>query len=118
MYANRMPWACFRAENFPARKTLCVGFTTGSRILDHRDQASDRLVRLKRVAQRTVHIDLVVITTPVTNPCEHPGILQLTDDALHRSFRNADPQGNIPQSHGRVICETYEHVRVVAEKSP
>ena len=70
------------------------------------------------MAQRLVQIDFVMIAAAVAHLLQDLAILQLADDALHRTFGDSNPCGNIPQPRRRILCQAHEHMRVVAKKSP
>ena len=68
---------------------------------DESNQRVEGLVAFDRVAQRQVAVDLVGIAAPLAGAPDVPRSLELGDDPLHGSLRNADPLSDVPHRASR-----------------
>jgi hypothetical protein len=68
--------------------------------------------------QRLLQHEPVFIPTPVTLALQVTGVFELSDDALDRSFRDADKNSNVAKDDVRVASQANQNVRMVGEKCP
>jgi hypothetical protein len=78
----------------------------------------DSVARLDRMAQAEGLIDLVAIAAPLFRAHNGAGLLEVRQDALDRSLRYADKQGEASNGGFRVAFEADQSVAVVGEKCP
>jgi hypothetical protein len=57
------------------------------------------------MTERLIGKNAVVIFASDLLPLDEAFLLQIGDDALHRSFRDTNPQGDFAQDHGWVSIQ-------------
>ena len=68
--------------------------------------------------QRLLQHQSVFVPTPVPLALQISGVLELSDDPLDRSFRDADKNGDVAKYDVRVASKANQNVGVVGEKCP
>ena len=82
------------------------------------DQGADVAVRLDRVAEREVAVHLVPITPALAHAGEITSLVQVGDDALHRTLGDPDSLRHLAQADLRVARDAEQHVGVIAQECP
>ena len=77
-----------------------------------------RAVLLNRVPQVGVRVDKIAVASTVLGPRKDTGLVEMGDQPLGASFRDADAISHFTQSCIRVFREAHENMRVVARECP
>jgi hypothetical protein len=71
-----------------------------------------------RVAKRKLVVDFVMVPAAVAGFAQVAGSLQIANDLRCGSFGDADSDGDVSKSCGRVGGDAFEHVSVVRYEPP
>ena len=82
------------------------------------EQGGDTLVFFDRVSKAGAPVDRVAISPPKAGDRHVPFLLQLCDDALHDTFRDPDPHGDITHACVWLGGDTHQDVSMVCQKRP
>jgi hypothetical protein len=70
------------------------------------------------VSERHGRIDLIVVAATLADAFDHPGGLEVGDDAMHASLGQEHEVRHVTQAEIRVSSQAEQHVGVVAQEGP
>lgn len=81
-------------------------------------EVTDAAIAGKRLGERQVRGDRVVISPPAPFAQDVPGFHELADDAMSAPFGHADPVADVADTASRILCDAEEHLAMAAEEGP
>jgi hypothetical protein len=87
-------------------------------VAQYLEELTDLVMYLCRVPQRLRRIDPVVVAPALADDLEVAGRLEFGDDALDRSFGDADALGNVPYAEVWLGGDREQDMSVVGEEGP
>lgn len=98
---------------------LRLGACSWSLLLSEKTkQLADRAARLEVMAQRLSVVDPIPVSPTVLADFEESFVLEVANDLLDGSLRDANLVGHVTQARTAVACQADQHMAVVAEKRP
>ena len=73
---------------------------------------------LERVTQRSIEEHFVDVVASVASACDVTGVDEVLDDAVHRSFADADEAGDLGEAYLGVLSDADQDVGVVRQERP
>ena len=76
------------------------------------------MIRLDRVAERLVTVDLVTSSASVTPSRDDLRLFQLAENPLNRPFRDSDSLRDLPHADVRIASDADQYMPVIAQEGP
>ena len=94
------------------------GLRPGLLVSEQVDEIADRAVRLDRMPESHIAVDLVAVAAAFTISRDRAKRFEIRDDRLHGTLRDANAFGDVAKARIGLFRQHQQHVRVVAEEAP
>jgi len=81
-------------------------------------EIADSSVAFDRVPEVSLANDAVMVLPSHLLALDASFFFQVSDNSLHRAFRNADHGGNFAKHDRRIVSQQNQHMRVIGQEGP